>query len=133
MSKAVSHKKATSLKEKAPLSGSSKERLIATIQQQHIEAKGPKDRLSDLGKDINSNSITVNESLEGDIFNILGKADLKKTLHMDFFLAAAEEIILLPKVWQKISSPPDSVLPLHSCISICVQRAVVIRCLGFTK
>ena len=90
-------KKATSLKEKAPLSGSGKERLIVTIQQQRIEAKGLKDRLSDLEKEINTNSITVNESLEGDILNILGNADLKKTPHMDFFWQQQKKLLSSPK------------------------------------
>ena len=85
------------MKEKAPLSGSSKERLIATIQQQRIEAKGLKDRLSGLEKEINSNSITVNESLEGDILDILGNADLTKTPHMDFFWQQQKKLLSSPK------------------------------------
>ena len=60
-------KKVTSVKEKAPLAGSSKERLIATIKQQRVESKALKEKLSGLEKKIERNSITVNEGLESDI------------------------------------------------------------------
>ena len=53
-----------SVKEKAPLAGSSKERLIATIKQQRIESKALKEKLSGLEKEIERNSITVNEATD---------------------------------------------------------------------
>ena len=59
-------KKVTSVKEKAPLAGSSKERLIATIKQR-IELKALKEKLSGLEKEIETSSITVDEALESDL------------------------------------------------------------------
>lgn len=89
--KAVLIKKGTSLKDKASLFSSIKEQLIATIQQQHIEAKRLKEILSDL--EINSNSIMINESIIGDIHSILGNADLKKTPHMDLFRQQQKKLL----------------------------------------
>ena len=78
-------KKVTSVKEKAPLAGSSKERLIATVKQQRIESKVLKEKCSGLEKEIQANSITVNEVLESDIISILDNTNLRKTPHMNFF------------------------------------------------
>ena len=66
-----------SVKEKAPLAGSSKEQLIAPIKQQHIE----------------TNSITVNEALESDTLSILGNTDLKSTPHMEFFWQQQKKLL----------------------------------------
>ena len=90
-------KKVMSVKEKAPLAGSSKERLIATIKQQRIESKALKEKLSGLEKEIERNSITVNEALESDLLSILGNTDLKRTPHMDFFWQQQKKLLSSPK------------------------------------
>ena len=86
-----------SVKEKAPLAGSSKERLIATIKQQRIESKALKEKLSGLEKEIERNSITINEALESDLLSILGNTDLKRTPHMDFFWQQQKKLLSSPK------------------------------------
>ena len=90
-------KKVTSVKEKAPLAGSSKERLIATIKQQRVESKALKEKLSGLEKETERNSITVNEALESDILSILGNTDLKRTPHMDHFWQQQKKLLSSPK------------------------------------
>ena len=89
--------KAKPIKDKAPLTASSKERLISTIQRQRIESKELKDRLLDLEKEIKSNSITVGEALESDIVSILGNADLEGTPHMQHFWQQQKKLLASPK------------------------------------
>lgn len=55
------------LKNKAPLSKLSKERLVATVQKQRITCKELEGRLGDLEKEISKNSISIDETLEKDI------------------------------------------------------------------
>ena len=52
---------------KAPLTLTSKERLVATVQQQREIVKELEGRISELEVEIEKNSITVNESLEKDL------------------------------------------------------------------
>ncbi len=85
------------LKDKAPLAGCSKERLIATVQQQRMECKELKGKLSALEKDISRNSITVNEALERDICDIMGSTDLKQTPHMEHFWKQQKKLLASPK------------------------------------
>ena len=87
----------TSVKEKAPLAGSSKERLIATVKQQRIESKALKEKLLGLENEIERNSITLNEALESDLLSILGNTDLKRTPHMDFFWQQQKKLLSSPK------------------------------------
>ncbi len=55
------------LKSNAPLSGSSKERLISTVQKQRLVCKELEGRIAELTKEIESNSIPVDETLEKDV------------------------------------------------------------------
>ena len=89
--------KAKPVKEKAPLAGCSKERLIATVQQQRMECKKLKGELSAQEKDISTHSITVNESLEKDILDIIGNTDLKQTPHMELFWKQQKKLLASPK------------------------------------
>lgn len=86
-------KKATAVKDKAPLAGSSKERLIATVQKQRIECKDLEHRLSDLEKEIQSNSIKVDKALETDILSILADSDMKSSPHMNFFWQQQKKLL----------------------------------------
>ena len=54
-------------KSKAPLTQTSKERLVATVHQQRVVVKDLEGRISELEADIEKNSITINESLEKDL------------------------------------------------------------------
>ena len=127
-------KKAKPVKGKAPIAGCSKKRLIATVQQQRMKCEKLKGKLSAQEKDISSQSITVNESLEKDILDIMGSTDLKQTPHIELFWKQLKEITCIPKVWQTISSPPDSILPICPCqISICISRTCIIWRVGLTK
>lgn len=98
-------KKVTSVKEKAPLAGSSKERLIATVKQQRIESKVLKEKLSGLEKEIQANSITVNEVLESDIISILDNTNLKKTPHMDIFWQQQKKLLSAPPSLEEDTTP----------------------------
>ena len=90
-------KKSKPVQEKAPQAGCSKERLIATVQQQRMECKELKGKLSALEKDISSHSITVNKSLEKDIIDIMHTTDLKQTPHMEFFWKQQKKLLASPK------------------------------------
>ena len=61
------------------------EMLIAAVQKQRIECKDLEHRLSDLEKEIQSNSIKVDKALETDILSILADSDMKSSPHMNFF------------------------------------------------
>ena len=127
-------KKVTSVKEKAPLAGSSKERLIATVKQQRIESKVLKEKCSGLEKEIQANSITVNEVLESDIISILDNTNLRKTPHMNFFWQHQKNCFPPPSSEEDTTPPLDSLLLLCSCkITCCIQRACLVCCLGFTQ
>ena len=78
-------KKTTAVKDKAPLTGCSEDRLIATVQKQRVERKDLEHRLSSSEKEIQSNSIKVNKDLENDILTILADSDLKSSSHIKLF------------------------------------------------
>ena len=59
------------LKSNAPLSGSSKTRLFATVQQQRLVCKELEGRIAELEKEIKTNSIPIDETMEKDILAIL--------------------------------------------------------------
>ena len=59
------------LKSNAPLSSSSKERLVATVQKQRIVCKELEGRIAELEKEIERNSIPIDETMEKDILAIL--------------------------------------------------------------
>ena len=57
------------LKSNAPLSGSSKARLVATVQQQRLVCKELEGRIAELEKEIERNSIPIDETMEKDILS----------------------------------------------------------------
>ena len=74
------------VKSKAPLTTTSKSRLVATVQKQRLVCKELESRLTDLEKEITKNSISVDENLEKDIFSILAdRSDEDVSPHMKFF------------------------------------------------
>ena len=85
------------LKDKAPLSRSCKERLVATVQKQRIVCKGLESRLSQLEKEISKNSIFVDETLEKDILTILADAGDEVTPHMRVFWEQQRKLLASPK------------------------------------
>ena len=85
------------LKDKAPLSRSSKERLVATVQKQRIVSKELENRLSQLEKEISKNSISVDETLEKDILTILADAGNEVTPHMRVFWEQQRKLLASPK------------------------------------
>ena len=70
------------LKSNAPLSGSSNARLVATVQQQRVVSKELEGRIAELEKEITTNSISIDKTMEKDILSIL--AD-RVTPHMKVF------------------------------------------------
>ena len=58
------------LKSNAPLSGSSKARLVATVQQQRLVCKELEGRIAELEKEIKTNSIPIDKTMEKDILAI---------------------------------------------------------------
>ena len=86
-------KKSKPVKDKAPLASCSKEQLIVTVQQQRIQCKELRGKLSAMEKDISYNSITVNEALEKDILDIMGSTDLKQTPHMELFWRQQKKLL----------------------------------------
>ena len=73
------------LKSNAPLSGSSKTSLVATVQQQRLVCKELEGRIAELEKEIKTNSIPIDETIEKDILAILADSGEKVTLHMKVF------------------------------------------------
>jgi hypothetical protein len=89
--------KATAVKDKAPLASCSKERLIATIQQQRLRCKDLESQLVNMQREIHSNSIEINKTLEDDILSILDKSDLKTSPHMNLFWQQQKKLLASPK------------------------------------
>ena len=52
------------VRNKAPLTQTSKERLVATVHQQRVVVKDLEGRISELEADIEKKSITINEYLQ---------------------------------------------------------------------
>lgn len=73
------------LKDKAPLSKARKERLVATVQRQRVVCKELEDRISLLQKEIEVNSVSIDETLEKDILAILADSGNEITPHMRVF------------------------------------------------
>ena len=89
-------KKTTAVKDKAPLTGCSKDRLIATVQKQRVECKDLEHRLSNSEKEIQSNSIKVNKDLKNDILTILADSDLKSSPHTKLFWEQQKKLLVSP-------------------------------------
>ena len=68
--------KALPLKNKAPLSACSKERLVVTLQQQRVVCKDLESKVQDLKKEIERNSVPVSEKFEKDLLTILDNNSL---------------------------------------------------------
>ena len=85
------------VKNKAPLSVSSKSRLVATIHQQRLVCKQLENRLPDLEKEIVKNSISVDEIMEKDILSILAdRHDDDVSPHMKFFWEQQRKLLQTP-------------------------------------
>ena len=85
------------VKDKAPLSRSSKERLVATVQRQRIVCKELEGRLTQLEKEISENSISVDEALEKDILTILADSGNEVTPHMRVFWEQQQKMLASSK------------------------------------
>ena len=72
------------LKSNAPLSGSSKAKLVATVQQQRLVCKELEGRITELEKEITTNSIPIDETMEKDILSLLADSGEEVTPHMKF-------------------------------------------------
>lgn len=71
---------------KAPLTATSKERLVATIQQQRVVCKQLEEKINLLESEIEKNSVTVNETFEKDLLEIFANnSSTEMTPHMQLF------------------------------------------------
>ena len=74
------------VKNKAPLTTTSKSRLVATVQKQQLLCNQLQSLLADLEMEISKNNISVDESLEKDIFSIMADCSNEDVSpHMKFF------------------------------------------------
>ena len=73
------------LKNNAPLTSCSKERLVATVQKQRLTCKELESQIQQMKTEIEDNSVTVNKDLENDLLQILGHTSLNNTPHMKLF------------------------------------------------
>jgi hypothetical protein len=85
------------LKDKAPLSKSSKEWLVATVQRQRVVCKELEGRISQLEKYIEKNSFPIDENLEKDILAILADSGDEITPHMRVFWEQQQKMLASPK------------------------------------
>ena len=88
---------AASIKSNAPLSGSSKTRLVATVQQQRLVCKELEVRIAELEKEIKTNSIPIDETIEKDILAILADSGEEVTPHMKVFWEQQRGLVAMPK------------------------------------
>ena len=87
------------VKDRAPLTACSKERLIATIQRQRLECKDLRDQVARMSKDIMSNSTEIDKNLESDVLDILKSSDLKSSPHMGLFWQQQKKLLASSKLW----------------------------------
>ena len=85
------------LKSNAPLSGSSKARLVATVQKQRLVCKELEGRIAELEKEIKTNSIPIDETMEKDILAILADSGEEVTPHMKVFWEQQRKLLAAPK------------------------------------
>ena len=95
--KCVPAKQSLPIKDKAPLTACSKERLIATVQKQRLVCKDLKGQINAMSRDILTNSIKIDETLENDILGILKQNDLKNSPHMNLFWQQQKKLLASPK------------------------------------
>ncbi|CAB3991752.1 Hypothetical predicted protein [Paramuricea clavata] len=85
------------VKSKAPLTTTSKSRLVATVQKQCLVCKELETHLTDQEKEIAKNSISVDENLEKDIFSILAdRSDKDVSPQMKFFWEQQRKLLRTP-------------------------------------
>ena len=96
-SKAKAAKEALSVPSKAPLTATGKERLVATIQKQRVVCKQMEERIGQLEKEIETNSIAINESLEKDILEIFANNSGEISPHMRVFWEQQRKLLSSPK------------------------------------
>ena len=84
------------LKSNAPLSGSSKERLISTVQKQRLVCKELEGRIAELTKEIERNSIPIDEAMEKDMLAILADRSDEVTPHMKVFWEQQRKLLAMP-------------------------------------
>ena len=89
-------RKSEVVKDKAPLSVCSKERLIATVQHQRLVSKDQEQLIQYLQEEIHSNSITINKLLEDDILAILQNSPLTCSPHMKLFWEQQKKLLATP-------------------------------------
>ena len=85
------------VRNKAPLTQTNKERLVATVHQQRVVVKDLEGRISELEADIEKKSITINESLEKDLLEIFANRGSDTTPHMKVFWEQQRKLIASPK------------------------------------
>ena len=85
------------VKSKAPLTLTSKERLVATVHQQRVVVKELEGRISELEVEIEKNSITINESMEKDLLEIFASNSSEVTPHMKVFWEQQRKLLASPK------------------------------------
>ena len=103
------------LKSNAPLSGSSKARLVATVQQQRLVCKELESRIAELEKEITTSSIPIDETMEKVILSILADSGEEVTPPHESFLGAAKMTGSNAKIWKKVPPSCYSLLPVYSC------------------
>ena len=96
--KAKESKKAQPVPAKAPLSATSKERLVATVQKQCVVCKQMEEKITTLEAEIEKNSTVVNETLEKDLLEIFANNPcMEITPHMRVFWEQQRKLIASPK------------------------------------
>ena len=95
--KVVPAKQFLPIKDKAPLSACSKDRLIATVQKQRLVCKDLRGQINAMSRDILTNSIKIDKTLENDILGILKEDDLKSSTY-ELVLAATKEVTCFSQI-----------------------------------
>ena len=96
--KCVPAKQSLPIKDKAPLTACSKDRLIATVlKQQRLVCKDLKGQINAMSRDILTNSIKIDKTLENDILGILKENYLKSSPHMNLFWQQQKKLLASPK------------------------------------
>ena len=133
--KCVPAKQSLPIKDKAPLTACSKERLIATVQKQRLVCKDLKGQINAMSRDILTNSIKIDETLENDILGILKQNDLKSSPHMNLFWQQQKKLLASPKIGRRYhphlirfclslhSKSPSAYRELKSSGVLVLQRA----------
>jgi hypothetical protein len=109
-------------KSNAPLSSSSKEILVATVQKQRIVCKELEGRIAEQEKEIERNSIPIDETMEKDILAILADGGDKVTPHMKVFWEQQRKLLSMPKFGRRYH--PHII---HFCLSVHAKSPVAYR------